>query len=526
MKKTLSMLLALVMIVGCFAGCSGSGSGSSVAAGSGSAAESGAASEGAESTGNGGENVVTIGRMVDTSSMNRFMATDGPSLIYSIMTYDSLIKLEADGTYTPSLAKSWEFSEDGTQVTFNLNTGVKFHNGDDLTSADVKYTFERYAHDPNSRSVFDWTSLTSVETPNDQTAVLVFDAPFAAVLPQTAFTYIVSKNACEELGDAVWENPIGSGPWKFESWAPSQEIVFTRNDEYWNWGDNKSNVDKVIIKIIAEDSTRLAAIQTDGVDIIEPLNPDQAAQLESYNDIIVKDTLNAGSVYFYFRTVGIFNDPDVRKAFSLAIDRELIVDTIVGGGQATSWPADSFSLGYKDVEMEYDPDKAAELLAGSSYNGEEFKIIAVNGQVPRISEVLQAVSSMLNQAGFNSSVEFMEMAAFNERRISENYDVYFASVKTAGNDPGSTLITRWMKDSFKSGYVNEEMNALIEQQATMTDPDARNAVIQEIFQMAYDETAPCTPVYQLNTIAAYKDDISGVVFRPDTFTDFTRVMKG
>ena len=112
---------------------------------------------------------------------------------------------------------------------------------------------------------------------------------------------------------------------------------------------------RLSLKLSRKDSTRLAAIQTNSVDVVEPLNVDQAKQLASYRDVKIEDTLNSRSMYFYFRTVGIFNDKNVRKAFSLAIDRKLIVDTIVGGGKATAWPIDSVSMGYKDIAPEYDP---------------------------------------------------------------------------------------------------------------------------------------------------------------------------
>ncbi len=527
MRKTLSVLLVLVLILSLFSAC-GNGENSPAPGSSGSTVNTSSAAPQQNSGGaGGGENVVTIGRNIDASTLDRFKVTEGPSFIYGMMMNDSLITLKTDGSgsYSPSLAKSWEVSEDGSAITFKLNTGVKFHNGDILTSADVKYTFERFAKDSTSRSIFDWTTLKSVETPDAETAILVFNGPFAPALSQVAFTYIVDKKVCEELGDKAWEKPVGSGPWKFESWTPGQEIVFTRNDDYWNWGSNKSNVDKVVIKIISDASTSLAAIQTGLVDVVEPLNVDQVKQLESYKNVKIEDTLNSGSVYFYFRTVGIFKDKNVRKAFSLAIDRKSIVETIVGGGKATAWPIDSVSMGYKDIEPEYDPDQAADLLKNSSYKGEEFKIIAVTGQVPRITEVLQAVSSMLNQVGFKSSVEFLDYAAFSDRRIAGNYDVYFASARTSAGDNGSTLITRWLNDQFKSGYVNEEINALIKQQAVEMDIEARNKLFQQIFQLAYDEVAPCTNAYQLNTISAYKDNISGIVFKPNSYTDFSRVMK-
>lgn len=507
MKKLVALFLSAVLVLSTLAACSSGGSTPGTAAPK-------------------KENVVTIARQVETATLNNFMATDGVAVIYGRMMYDSLVKSDGKGGVVPSLATSWTISEDGKKVTFKLRNDVKWHNGDQFTSADVKYTFERLVTDKTVRIGTDFIPvLTLVDTPDAQTAIFNFKQPMANLFAVLQMTYIMSKKVADTLGDKAFDKPVGTGPWKFVSWTAGQQLVLSRNDEYWGWGDKKSNVDKVIFKPVGEDATRLAAIQSGDADIAEPISADQAKQLSNDKNITVKDVLNSAQVYFCFSAKGIFKDKNVRDAWNLAIDRETIVKTIVNGSKATSWMVDSSCMGYKDVNPSFDADKAKQLLASSSYKGEPIKILSINGTVPRVSEVLQAASSMLNKAGFNTSVSFMEQAALNAQRAAGNYDVYFVSIRQVAGDPGGMITSRWADDMYKSGYVNTKMFELIRAQAIEMNQTKRVDMLTQIFQMAYDDSAPFLPVYQMDSVNAYKNNVSGMVFTPDGMNDYSRIMK-
>ncbi len=508
MKKIVAFVLSAVIALSTLAGCSSGGSTTGTAAPK-------------------KENVVTIARQVETATLNNFMATDGVAVIYGRMMYDSLVKGDGKGGVVPSLATSWTISEDGKKVTFKLRNDVKFHNGDQFSSADVKYTFERFIKDKTVRIGTDFIPvLVSVDTPDAQTAVFNFKQPMANLFTILQVTYVMDKKLADSMGDKMFDKPVGTGPWKFVSWTAGQQLVLQRNDDYWDWGDKKSNVDKVIFKPVGEDATRLAAIQSGDADIAEPISADQAKQLANDKNITVKDILNSAQVYFCFSAKGVFKDKNVRDAWNLAIDRETIVKTIATGAKATSWMVDSSCMGYKDVKPLFDAAKAKQLLASSSYKGEPIKILAVNGSVPRINEVLQAASSMLNAVGFNTTVSFMEQAALNAQRAAGNYDVYFVSIRQVAGDPGGLVTSRWADDMYKSGYVNTKMFELIRAQAVEMDKTKRTELLTQIFQMAYDDTAPFIPVYQMDSVSAYRNNVSGMVFTPDGMNDYSRIMKG
>ena len=419
MKKIAALVLSMAMLLGILSGC---GSKGTSAAGSSSAPKK--------------DVVFTFSRQADMNTWNTFMGTDTNSVLLGKLIYDTLIVGDRKGSFSPSLATSWTPSADYLTWTLKLRSDVKFHNGDQFSSADVKYTIERFAKDKTTRSMNDWTLLDSIETPDATTAVFKFTQPMGTFLNAIMDTYIVDKKVMDAQGDKSFDKPNGTGPWKFVSWTAGQQTIFERNDSYWNWGSNKSNVDKIIFKPIKEDTTRLAAIQTGDADLVEALNSDQGKQLGAVKGIKVENVPSSVLANFQFKFENsIFADAKVRQAASLAINRQQIVDTIAGGGKAQAWMCVSSDLGYKDVAPVYDPAKAKQLLSESTYKGQEFKILAVTGQLPRSTEILQAISSMLNAVGFKSSVQFMESAALAAQRQGGNYDCYIVSGATSAGEP-------------------------------------------------------------------------------------------
>jgi peptide/nickel transport system substrate-binding protein len=476
--------------------------------------------------GPGKENVFTFTRQADMNTWNTFLGTDTNSVLVGRLLYDPLITGDRKGTYSPCLATSWTASADDLTWTFKLRSDVKYHNGDAFTSADVKYTFERFVNDKTVRSMNDWSSLASVDAPDPTTAVFHFKKVMATFLNALLDTWIPDSKLIAAMGDKAFDKPVGQGAWKFVSWAPGQAAIFQRNDDYWNWGGKKSNVDKIVFKPILEDSTRFAAIQTGDVDSTEALNLDQAKQLAGVKGVVtipINSTAMA-NMQFKFEN-SIFADQKIRQAVSLAIDRQLIVDAIAGGGHAQAWLCTSADMGYKDIKPVYDPAKAKQLLSESTYKGQAFKILAVTGQLPRSTEVLQTIASMLNAVGLNASVQFMESAALVAQRTGGNYDCYIVSGATSAGDPTPMVAQRWLNDLFKSGFKNEKMFDLIRLALTQTDAKKRADTLTQIFQMNYDQVAPGMCLYQISVYAATRDNISGIIWNADGTNDYSRVMK-
>lgn len=215
----------------------------------------------------------------------------------------------------------------------------------------------------------------------------------------------------------------------------------------------------------------------------------------------------------------MFNDINVRKAFSMAIDRQSIVDYILGRGSVANGYIVKGVYGYDENQApyEYDPEQAAELLANSSYNGEPI-VISSNTGTPQSSEVLTVIAEMEKEVGFNITMEVVESTTLLEMRTSGNYDVFMVNVQYQASDPGSVLTQRVLNDYHCSNYVNEELNALVAQSNIEMDTEARTELLRQINNIIREEYAPQVGLtQQAQTIGQYKGMTGANYFQSGTF---------
>lgn len=454
----------------------------------------------------------------------------------SKLTYNTLVNPYGENnTIQAELATEWSVSDDGLTWTFKLREGVKFHNGEVFDSASVVATLSRLLGDSTLAHAAFWPSLEAVEAPDAQTAVIKLKEPWGALLNQLVDTPMLPAKALAEKGDALFEfnetnKPIGTGPWIADKWTPGQDAEFVRNDEYWDWGNEKSNVDRVIYRPVIEDTTRVSGIQTGDLDMIDAVPVEQADMLASVKGVKIEKILGTAIIHLGFRVTEdrVFKDVNARQAVNHAVDRQLLVASIAGGGKALDWPAPEGVLGYdaeKAAVPEYNVELAKELLGKTDYNGEEISFIAPTGVFARSKEVAQAILAMLTEAGFNVKLEIMENAAFQERRAAGDYDLYLQRYPFPVGDPDSVITQRWLNDAHKSGYVNTEMNDKILASKRESDPVKREQLLKEVFAIEWSELAPHMAVYQQVTTLAYREGITGLRIRTDNVFDYSHVSK-
>ncbi|TME31901.1 MAG: hypothetical protein E6I75_17625 [Chloroflexi bacterium] len=250
------------------------------------------------------------------------------------LIHDNLINRDYDGSFKPALAEKWDISSDGKVYTFTLKKGVKFHSGKDFSSADVKYTFERWLNTEKSPTSFAIKPIDKIEAPDPQTVRFTLKEPYNIFLDQLAGAWAVILNqatvdkAGSDYGITVAD---GTGPYKFVSWTRNQKIVLARNDAY-TWGSSMfqnqgpAYVDGVEIRIIPEDNTRLAEFQAGNVHLVQDVPQGDVERLNTTPGVsIVKyDQLQTSYLGFNTRKPP-FDDPRVRQAVNLAINRDEIV---------------------------------------------------------------------------------------------------------------------------------------------------------------------------------------------------------
>jgi ABC-type transport system substrate-binding protein len=192
---------------------------------------------------------------------------------------EPLVELDYDKKeYVGVLAESWEFQ--GKQWVFKLRQGVKFHNGAPLTSKDVAFSIEKMRDEKGgSLQAPNFKDVTEVQTPDDQTVVFVTKQPLAIFLDRLENRFIVSKVAGDKFGDQLYQNPIGTGPYKFVSYQRGGNMVFTRNDDYWG---GKAAIKEVVFRKVTEEAARLAALESGQADFINNVPVHEVARFQKH----------------------------------------------------------------------------------------------------------------------------------------------------------------------------------------------------------------------------------------------------
>ena len=288
----------------------------------------GAAADGAEH-----KDTIVWGQGADVTSFDPHQGKETPAVTVTCQIFDTLTAVDpATGEVKPQIAESWEQLDDTTYV-FHIRKGIKFHNGSELTAADVKFSLDRAIASASVSYIVDF--IKEVNVKDDFTVQVVLRAPYAPALRNLAvpFAAIVCKDVVEKDEEAFKLRPIGSGPYKFVEWKPGDTVKLDAFDDYM---DGKPATPHLVMKVVPETSQRLIALETGDLDISYDLGVNDVKRGRDNKDLVI---LEAPSLSCWYISMNMnkkpFDDPRVREAINYAIDRQLIVDTIMSGnGQA------------------------------------------------------------------------------------------------------------------------------------------------------------------------------------------------
>jgi peptide/nickel transport system substrate-binding protein len=347
----------------------------------------------------------------DQDNMDPHMHFQRVGILMNIQMYDSLLHKNPKLEYEPSLATEWKALND-TTWEFKLRQGVKFHNGDPFTAADVKFSFER-ALDPNTKSpqYGNIRAIKEVQIIDPFTVQLITDKPFPLLLERLVFFPIIPKKHYEEVGaQAFAENaPVGTGPYKFVEWKRDQYLKLERFEQHWR---GPASIKNLIIRVIPETSTQIAELKTGGVDIIRNLSPDLIPDLRANPNTYVSTApiLRTHYVQLDMREAP-FDKKAVRQAANYAVDRKAILDKLMGGlGRVVPTVINPMAFGY-DPQVEgypYDPKKAKELLKQAGYpNGVDITLhIGASAAFNR--QIAEALTEMLTEVGLRTNLKIWD----------------------------------------------------------------------------------------------------------------------
>lgn len=521
--RFLSAILTLSMILVLTAGC---GSGTSSGSGGAPASSADSASPAQTQTPAGGpDKVIHIAMSENAMSLDPHNQPTLTGKVFSGMNFETPVQfVEEFNDYIPWLCASYDYSEDGLTWTFKIREGIRFHNGEPMNADDWVCTFQRLIDrkEELATSVQYWNELESVRKIDDYTVSITTSTPLASMRLSLAKTYIIPDGAYNELGDALFHDQIcyGTGPWIFQEWIDGQYSHYIKNEEYWNkeWFD--SYYDEVYINLITEPSTAVAAHVAGDVQAFIAsggINPDMLplySGTEDKTEIISFASGNYDFLGLSFKEGSPFLDENVRWALEYCIDRQSIVDNILGGGEVPNSQVLSHCIGYDPTlpPYEYDPVKAKEYLDNSSYDGREI-VLSTNVATMKGEDILLAISENMNEIGFNTRVENVETATLASMRSTGDYDIYMVTNMQSYGDPGSTFTFRILNDSahsFYSGPAADALNDLIRQSNRELNPEKRADLFKQISRNIRENAAPHTYICQTQAHQAADWGVTGI----------------
>ena len=457
--------------------------------------------------------------------------------------YNGLLKIVSpDGKsvdFKPDLAREWEIQGDRIHV-FRLHKGVTFHNGDPLTAADVKWNLER-VKDKSQSPIHAWKLelLEAIETPDPHTVKLHFTKPYPFL--RVAFTgstgraaTILNPRAVKEKGKTYGRNPVGTGPFKFAEWKEGDYILLEKNPSYWETdasGGKLPYLDKVLIKIIIEPSTLVAALKTGEVDLINNVSPQFVADLRKDPKLTALSAVGGNWRCLHFNIAKEpFNDKALRKAVTFAIDRKEILDRVeFGEGIVAHGPISPPMGAFYDPAFEtgkngqyYDPEQAKTWMKQAKYDGREVLLLSGNaGTGPRQAEALQA---QLAKIGVKVRIELADFPTFRRRWLQEKQWDLVQVTWDADLDPDETLYPELHStETWNAGkWVNKDFDRAVELAREENDFKKRKKYYEDSVR-ALVEDAPVAVLLHVNEQKIHHKHVKGFQMIPAGLIDMHRV---
>jgi len=400
------------------------------------------------------------------------------------------------------LAESWQFQ--GNRWVFKLRKGVKFHNGATFTSKDVVFSIEKMRDEKGgSLQAPNFKDVSEIQTPDDHTVVFVTKQPNAVFLDRLDNRFMLSKEAGDKFGDKIYENLVGTGPYKFVSYQRGGNLVFTRNDDYWG---GRAAIKEVIFKKVTEDAARLAALESGQADFINNIPVHEVARLQKHPRVRIDQVEGLRMFFLAFNfAFKPWDNKLVRQAANYSVDAPAIVKNIFDGiGYPCNGPVGANVLGAdpKHKRYPYDPQKAKQLLAQAGFpNGCDIQLYYSGGRYPKDREVCQVVAAQMVKGGFRVELISQEWALFWDKQGVNGGRLPFYYIGRGGLTDADTLYDQYFrtKTTVRTNYSNPEYDKLIDEQQRTPDNKKRVQILQQAGKFIMDE-ALFIPLYNLADI--------------------------
>ncbi len=441
---------------------------------------------------------ITVDLAGEPSSLDPHLQWNPDSYYVYRNIFDNLLTRSNAGEIVPQIATSWtQLSE--TELELTIREGVTFHDGSSLTPEDVVFSVKRIT-DPEfgSPQLGQFNQITDAKVVDGNKVVLTTAGAYPALMAQLVKLSIVPQKVVEAMGkDAFNAAPVGSGPYKFNDWSRGVAVSLTRNDAYW--GD-AGPFDNATFRAVPDAATRVADLLAGTADLVVSIDADAGAQLSSNADVKL---LSAPTERVGYMGLNLdkapFNDLDMRKAASLAIDRLGITEGLLQAGEVpVSQMATPAHFGYSaDLPLfDFDPEKAKQLTSAKA----DLAATPIELATAPVFDqrIVQAVQQMLNDVGFNVSISMTDMPTYLgivRSEPSENSELSFGRWSCACQDADGIIYPTLHSDSAWSRVNLPEIDALLEEARVSLDPAVRQAAYDKVNEMVR-ENYYLLPMYQ------------------------------
>ncbi len=474
----------------------------------------------------GGDAHVVVAFAAEPTQIDPTRTSAGVDQYFMALFYEQLLTVGPDLKQRNWLAESWRlFERDGVWlIGVELRRGVRFHNGDELTAHDLRYSYLRQRDPSLSRQAGRWRHVADVRVLGDYELEIVFKGlPDSALLPLNLDLWAIPRRYYEEVGnEGVQAHPIGTGPWRFVSRSVREEIVVERFDDYWD-PDSLPGIRRLTIKIVPEDTTRVAAFKTGAVDWIDAVPPAQVADFERTPGVKVASLPTSNNLFLALNALdprSPLGDVRVRRAVAHAVDFDAIIRYILHGQGIRTVQVTPGAPGHDPALDAYafDPDRSRELLRQAGY-GRGINVNCYNLTTPRepyLKEVGEAMFAYLTAAGIRCRIVQLEYGAWiNLGRRDARPEMDGIASWMWGHGALGDPTDAWggHLHSYRDGWGwysyhdDPELDEMVETLRVTADPEAKEALIREIARLKHERVAGGLPTYRPLVTLAWRDTL-------------------
>ncbi len=454
--------------------------------------------------------VVVIPQDPDYLDPHKAAASGTEEVMFNV--FEGLVKSDAKGKLMPAVAQSYSVSDDGLTYSFVLRQGILFHNGSPVTIADVEYSYLRLRGDITGEALssgFEGVAINVVDAQTIEFMLPEVNASFIGYLTEAVIPQSLTE---EDLNQA----PIGTGPYKFVEYLPSQRIVLEKFADYWQ--PDLASIKEVEFRIFADNQTALMSLQAGEVDVY-PRIPTESLDMIPDNYYFVEGPQNMVQIMAMNNDDEIFKDLRVRQAINYAVDVDEVINAVADGrgvklGSNMS-PAmgQYFQDGLQDT-YNLNIEKAQQLLKEAGYeNGLELTITVPSNYQFHV-DTAQVIAQQLSAVNINATIEQVEWSIWlDDVYTNRNYQMTIIGL-TGKLDP-HPILNRYASDYPRNffNYANDAYDQLMKDALVATDQDNRAAIYREA-QTILAQDVPCVYIMDPNYIVALNGNLVGYQLYP------------